>query len=80
MAIRVDGPRAWHERLTIDVALTDLGQTHRISLSNGVLSHTSSPAAAGRPHAAARDAGAGGAAHRCAGPGRPRLGRGGGGR
>ena len=43
MAIRVDGPRAWHERLTIDVALTDLGQTHRISLSNGVLSHTSSP-------------------------------------
>ncbi|CAL8977629.1 Putative alkyl/aryl-sulfatase YjcS [Propionicimonas sp. T2.31MG-18] len=43
MAIRVDGPRAWHERLTIDVALTDLGQTHRISLSNGVLSHTSTP-------------------------------------
>jgi alkyl sulfatase BDS1-like metallo-beta-lactamase superfamily hydrolase len=43
LAIRVDGPRAWSERLVIDVALSDLGQTHRVSLSNGVLSHTSSP-------------------------------------
>lgn len=43
LAIRVDGPRAWQQRLTIDVQLTDLGQTHRLSLSNGVLSHTSSP-------------------------------------
>jgi alkyl sulfatase BDS1-like metallo-beta-lactamase superfamily hydrolase len=43
LAIRVDGPRAWHDRLTIDVVLSDLAQTHRLSLSNGVLSHTGSP-------------------------------------
>lgn len=43
LAIRVDGPRAWAERLCLDVRITDLGQTHRLSLSNGVLSHTASP-------------------------------------
>lgn len=40
LAIRVDGPRAWAERLSIDVTLTDLGETHRLSLGNGVLTHT----------------------------------------
>ncbi|MEV4802842.1 alkyl sulfatase dimerization domain-containing protein [Nonomuraea sp. NPDC049421] len=35
IAIRVDGPRAWHERLTIDWHLTDLGRRYRTSLSNG---------------------------------------------
>ncbi len=40
IAIRVDGPRAWDEYLRIDVDLTDLGQVHRVTLSNGVLSHT----------------------------------------
>jgi alkyl sulfatase BDS1-like metallo-beta-lactamase superfamily hydrolase len=43
LAIRVDGPRAWEERLTLDVRLSDLVQVHRLSLSNGVLSHTSAP-------------------------------------
>ena len=43
VAIRVDGPRAWHESLVIDVDLLDLGQVHRLHLSNGVLSHTSAP-------------------------------------
>lgn len=43
VAIRVDGPRAWDESLVIDVDLVDLGQTHRLQLSNGVLSHTSAP-------------------------------------
>ncbi|GAB2938104.1 alkyl/aryl-sulfatase [Nonomuraea fastidiosa] len=37
IAIRVDGPRAWNERLTIDWHLTDLGLRHRTTLSNGVL-------------------------------------------
>ncbi|MFG1708321.1 alkyl/aryl-sulfatase [Nonomuraea sp. M3C6] len=37
IAIRVDGPRAWHERLTIDWHLTDLGERHRTTLSNGAL-------------------------------------------
>jgi len=42
IAIRVYGPRAWNETQVIDVELVDLGETHRVSLSNGVLSHTSS--------------------------------------
>ncbi|PRX63152.1 alkyl sulfatase BDS1-like metallo-beta-lactamase superfamily hydrolase [Nonomuraea fuscirosea] len=37
IAIRVDGPRAWHERLNIDWHLIDLGERHRTTLSNGVL-------------------------------------------
>lgn len=47
-AIRVDGPRAWNENLTLRINLTDLGEVHRLTLRNGVLSHTSSagPAAA----------------------------------
>ncbi|MGW4798216.1 alkyl/aryl-sulfatase [Nonomuraea sp. NPDC004297] len=36
IAIRVDGPRAWHERLSIDWHLTDLGECHRTTLCNGV--------------------------------------------
>jgi len=40
IAIRVDGPRAWEEFLRVDVDLTDLGELHRLTLSNGVLTHT----------------------------------------
>jgi len=39
IAIRINGPRAWDERLTIDWTFTDLGQRVRMSLSNGVLVH-----------------------------------------
>lgn len=39
IAIRINGPMAWDERLIIDWHFTDLGQTHRASLSNGVLTH-----------------------------------------
>ncbi len=39
IAIRIVGPRAWDERLTIDWRFTDLGQTHRATLRNGVLTH-----------------------------------------
>ncbi len=39
VAIRVDGPRAWDEVLTVDWAFTDLGETHRVTLRNGVLTH-----------------------------------------
>ncbi len=39
IAIRIDGPRAWDEQLTIDWRITDLGVTHRATLRNGVLSH-----------------------------------------
>jgi alkyl sulfatase BDS1-like metallo-beta-lactamase superfamily hydrolase len=45
LAIRVDGPRAWDERLTIDIRLTDSDQRFRLRLANGVLSHSSAPKA-----------------------------------
>ncbi|GAA3246042.1 alkyl/aryl-sulfatase [Nonomuraea helvata] len=44
LAIRVDGPRAWNERLSIDWHLTDLGERHRTTLSNGALIHQREPA------------------------------------
>ena len=37
IAIRVDGPRAWDESLSIGVELTDVGETYRLDLRNGVL-------------------------------------------
>ena len=37
VAIRVNGPRAWEERLSIDWVFTDLDHTYRTELSNGVL-------------------------------------------
>ena len=39
IAIRVDGPRAWDERLSIGVELTDADETYRLDLRNGVLVH-----------------------------------------
>ncbi len=39
IAIRIDGPKAWGERLTIDWRFTDLAETHRATLGNGVLTH-----------------------------------------
>ncbi|MFN8520354.1 MAG: alkyl sulfatase dimerization domain-containing protein [Chloroflexota bacterium] len=39
IAIRVDGPRAWHERLSIGIELTDVGESYRLDLRNGVLIH-----------------------------------------
>ncbi|MFE5307185.1 alkyl/aryl-sulfatase [Isoptericola sp. NPDC056605] len=40
IAIQVDGPRAWDERLTIDVVLTDSGERYRLWLRNGVLTYS----------------------------------------
>lgn len=39
MAIRVNGPKAWDEHLTIDWDFTDTGDRYRMMLSNGVLVH-----------------------------------------
>ena len=39
VAIRVVGPRAWEEVLTIDWRFTDVGETRRMTLRNGVLTH-----------------------------------------
>ncbi|HMR48972.1 MAG TPA: alkyl sulfatase dimerization domain-containing protein [Arachnia sp.] len=49
IAIRVNGPKAWNEALSLDVTFSDLGETHRVTLRNGVLihreRHTKDPAA-----------------------------------
>ncbi|WP_061960404.1 alkyl/aryl-sulfatase [Demequina flava] len=51
MAIAVDGPKAWDLDLALDVTLTDLGRSFRVTLRNGVLvGHESEP----REGAAAR--------------------------
>ncbi|MFF2622946.1 alkyl/aryl-sulfatase [Oerskovia jenensis] len=43
LAIQVDGPRAWDERATIDVVLTDVGERYRLWLRNGVLTYSAAP-------------------------------------
>jgi alkyl sulfatase BDS1-like metallo-beta-lactamase superfamily hydrolase len=45
LAVRVDGPRAWEERLTIDVHLTDSDERYRLRLANGVLTYSGAPQA-----------------------------------
>ncbi|MGI8448330.1 MAG: alkyl/aryl-sulfatase [Streptosporangiaceae bacterium] len=39
IAIRIDGPKAWSERLTIGWHFTDTHQNYRMELSNGALIH-----------------------------------------
>jgi len=39
MAIRLEGPRAWDTRLTINWRVTDPDETHLIEVENGVLNH-----------------------------------------
>ncbi|ARE38155.1 MULTISPECIES: alkyl/aryl-sulfatase [Rhodococcus] len=40
IAIQVNGPRAWDERLTIDIVLTDVDERYRLRLANGVLTYS----------------------------------------
>ncbi|MFJ9542855.1 alkyl/aryl-sulfatase [Streptomyces sp. NPDC101225] len=40
LAIRVNGPRAWDESLTLHWHFTDLGEMYRMTLRNGVLVHS----------------------------------------
>jgi alkyl sulfatase BDS1-like metallo-beta-lactamase superfamily hydrolase len=49
MAIRVDGPRAWDESITIDWRFTDLGREHRMTLVHGVLTHREGRGGSGGP-------------------------------
>ena len=39
MAIRLDGPRAWDVRLTINWEVTEPDEQHLIEVENGVLNH-----------------------------------------
>ncbi len=43
IAIRLDGPKAWHEELSVGVHLTDTGGSYRLDLRNGVLVHRVAP-------------------------------------
>ena len=43
IAIRVDGPRAWDERLSIGIDIIDAGVQYRLTLANGVLVHRRAP-------------------------------------
>jgi len=45
VAIRINGPKAWDTHITIDWAFTDLGQTVRTELTNGVLIQNDNPKA-----------------------------------
>ena len=47
IAIRVNGPKAWDQALTIDWDFTDQSTRHRMTLSNGALIHWSDPAPGG---------------------------------
>ena len=52
IAIRVNGPKAWSQTLTIDWNFTDVSSRHRMTLSNGALIHWADPdAERRRPHA-----------------------------
>jgi alkyl sulfatase BDS1-like metallo-beta-lactamase superfamily hydrolase len=43
LAIQVNGPAAWDERLSIDVLLTDTDERYRVRLANGVLTYSARP-------------------------------------
>jgi alkyl sulfatase BDS1-like metallo-beta-lactamase superfamily hydrolase len=39
ISLRVDGPKAWHERSVSDWRITDENRTHRVELRNGLMIH-----------------------------------------
>jgi alkyl sulfatase BDS1-like metallo-beta-lactamase superfamily hydrolase len=43
IAIRVNGPQAWDEALSIGIELSDSGESYRLDLRNGVLVHRTAP-------------------------------------
>ncbi|WP_405015104.1 alkyl/aryl-sulfatase [Kitasatospora sp. NBC_01539] len=45
IAVRIDGPRAWKEDMTIDLVLTDERHRRRLTLQNGALTHRVVPLA-----------------------------------
>ncbi|MET8864911.1 alkyl sulfatase dimerization domain-containing protein [Nonomuraea sp. NPDC004580] len=47
LASRVNGPGAWNERFAIDWHLTDTGEHHRTTMSNGALIHERNPSGNG---------------------------------
>jgi alkyl sulfatase BDS1-like metallo-beta-lactamase superfamily hydrolase len=45
LALRINAPDCWEERLTIDLVLTDTEEQYRLQLRNGVLTYTGAPQA-----------------------------------
>ncbi|WP_038951873.1 alkyl/aryl-sulfatase [Aeromicrobium massiliense] len=43
LAVQVDGPAAWDERLNVDVVLTDTDERYRLRLSHGALTYSDRP-------------------------------------
>ncbi|WP_371598744.1 alkyl/aryl-sulfatase [Streptomyces sp. NBC_00564] len=43
LAVRIDGPRAWNDRLTLDLVVIDEQRRHRVNLHNGALTHRAMP-------------------------------------
>lgn len=43
IAVRVNGPAAWDERLSLDIVLTDVAERYRLRLVNGVLTYSARP-------------------------------------
>jgi alkyl sulfatase BDS1-like metallo-beta-lactamase superfamily hydrolase len=43
LAVRIDGPRAWDDHLTLDLVVTDEQRRHRVNLHNGALTHRAMP-------------------------------------
>ncbi|KAI9042050.1 alkyl/aryl-sulfatase [Aspergillus affinis] len=43
IAIQINGPEAWDQKLAIDVVVTDAGVTYRLWLSNGALIYSTTP-------------------------------------
>ena len=43
IAIQVNGPRAWDEKLSIDIVLTDVDERYRLRLANGLLTYSPRP-------------------------------------
>ncbi|QNG18571.1 MBL fold metallo-hydrolase [Rhodococcus triatomae] len=43
IAIQINGPKAWDEKLSIDVVLTDLDERYRLQLANGALTYSTYP-------------------------------------
>lgn len=41
LAVQIDGPAAWDERLSLDIVLSDTGERYRLRLANGVLTYSS---------------------------------------
>ncbi|WP_175548727.1 alkyl sulfatase dimerization domain-containing protein [Mangrovactinospora gilvigrisea] len=43
VAIQVNGPKAWEEKLTVDVVLSDVDRRFRLRLANGALTYSAAP-------------------------------------